>query len=440
MLKNRNIFAFLVLLLTMLFVVACSPAGTGTEVVEEEVPAEDDMAEDDMAEDEEMADDEEMAEEPYKIGFIAAITGGAAPLGEPEAATAEMIQAQLDEQGGITGPDGVTRPVEIIILDSQSNPDAATSAITQLIEEEEVDLLIAGTTSGNSLAMVPIATENQVPMISMAAAGAIVRNEDGSAREWIFKTPQDNLQSAEWQGQYLNTLGFANACYLFENNGYGQDTLASAQAVYPDYGVEIGYNDSFNATDTEFPQVQNVLADGCEVVVIGSTTNGSINMHNAVAQGAPDVAIVHGHGVCNQAFIDGLTDNKEGTPLPCGKLLVPDQLPDDDPQKDVVTTYIDEYTAFTGGDPISTFGGHAYDAFLMAIAALESLEGGQELDARRAAIRDYLETQIIDFPGTGGVFNMSAEDHLGLDFTALTFVRVEGDGYAFYPEDAWGTE
>jgi branched-chain amino acid transport system substrate-binding protein len=455
----RKSLVFALALFAALFFVACAgettteptdaptaePADDGGEEMTDDGGEEmtDDGGEE-MTDDggEEMTDDgggEEMTETTYKIGFIAAITGGAAPLGEPEANTAEMIQAQLDEAGGIEGPDGTMIPVEVIILDSQTDPDTATSAITQLINEEEVDLLIAGTTSGNSLAMLPLATEAGVPMISMASAGSIVEDPDtGEAREWIFKTPQNNIQSAFWQGEYLETLGISEVCYLYQNDGYGQDTLASAEEVYPDYGVSITYSDSFEPSETEFPQTLSVQSAGCEAAVVGATTNGAVNMHNALKQTLPDLPVIHGHGVCAQPFIDGILEEyRDGTPLPCGKLLVPGQLPDDDPQKEVVNTYINEYTAFTDGEPISTFGGHAYDAFLMGLEALRNVDPTLSLEERRAAIRDYLETEITDFPATGGVFTMSPEDHLGLDFTALTFVRIQDGSYDFYPEEEW---
>ncbi len=123
--------------------------------------------------------------------------------------------------------------------------------------------------------------------------------------------------------------------------------------------------------------------------------------------------------------------------MPCGRLLVAEGLPEDDPQKELLLTYIEDYTEFTGGEPISTFGGHAYDALLWAAEALESLDEGLTLAERRAAIRDYVEANIKDWPGTGGVFNITADDHLGLDYTGLTFVRVEDGGYVYYPEEEW---
>jgi branched-chain amino acid transport system substrate-binding protein len=426
------------LILTMLMV-ACTGASNNTETIEpaedsaENVSTEPEVEEPTDEGEETMAD----AGTVYKIGFVAAITGPGAGLGVPERNTAEMVADQLAE-GGITGPDGVHHEVEMIILDSESNPDTAASVTSRLIEEEEVDILVAGTLSGNSLAMVPLATEAEVPLISMASALSIVQDpETGEARHWTFKTPQENLHSAVWQAQYLSNQGITSVCYLFENSGYGQDTLAQGTAAFEEVGIEIAYSDTFERSDTEFPQILSVQSAGCEAVVVGSIPPGASLVQAAVKDAMPDMLVIQGHGVCNQQFIELAPQAVEGTPLPCGRLLVAEGLPEDDPQKELLLTYIEDYTEFTGGEPISTFGGHAYDALLWAAEALESLDEGLTLAERRAAIRDYIEANIKDWPGTGGVFNITADDHLGLDYTGLTFVLVEDGGYVYYPEEEW---
>lgn len=374
----------------------------------------------------------------YKIGFVAAITGPGSSLGEPERNTAQMIAEQLKEQGGVVGPDGVRHDVEIIIRDSESNPDAATSAVRRLINEEQVDVLVAGTLSGNSLAMLPIATEAQVPMISMASARSIVEDPDtGEARTWIFKTPQENIHSARWQADYLEAQGITKVCYLYENTGYGQDTLAQGTKAFEEVGIEIVYSDSFERTATEFPQMASVQASDCEAVVIGAIPPGASTSTAALRDAVPDRPVIHGHGVCNQTFIELAPEAVEGAPLPCGKLMVAEGLPEDDPQRDLLLEYIQDYTAFTDGEPISTFGGHAYDALLWTLEGLESLEEGMSLEERRTAVRDYIETNIKDWPGTGGVFNITENDHLGLTYKGLTFVKVENGSFVYFPPEEW---
>jgi branched-chain amino acid transport system substrate-binding protein len=74
---------------------------------------------------------------------------------------------------------------------------------------------------------------------------------------------------------------------------------------------------------------------------------------------------------------------------------------------------------------------------MWAVEALASLPDGMDLDEQRAAIRDYIESNIRNWPGTGGIFNITPDDHLGLTFEALTFVKVENGAWVYFPESAW---
>ncbi len=372
----------------------------------------------------------------YKIGFVSAATGGGSSLGLPERNTAEMLAAQWTD--GIVGPDGVHHDLEVIILDSESNPDAGASAVSRLITEDEVDVLVAGTLSGNSLAMAPLAEEAEIAMISMASSRRIIEDADtGEARFWIFKTPQENGHNAAVQTDYLAALGVSTVCYLFENSGFGQDTLANGQKFFGDAGIDIVYSDSFERGDTEFPQTTSIQSSGCEAVVVGAIPPVSALVTSALRDFVPDVPIVQGHGNCAFAFIELAPAAVEGVPLPCGRLMVADGLPDDDPQKSLLVQYVADYTAFTNGEPVSTFGGHAWDALQWAYEGLASLDEGLSLADRRAGVRDFIEGNITNWPGTGGVFNITPNDHLGLGFDALTFVRVENGAFAYFPPDAW---
>jgi branched-chain amino acid transport system substrate-binding protein len=373
---------------------------------------------------------------PYKIGFCAAITGGGSSLGLPERNTAEMLAEQYAD--GITGADGVHHALEFIIYDTESNPDTAASVASRLITEDEVDVLVCGTLSGNSMAVMPIATENQIPLISMASARAIIEDpETGESREWIFKTPQENLHSGEWQALYLDSMGITNVCDLYENTGYGQDCLAQTTVALEAMGIEIAYTDTFERSDTEFPQMAGVQGSGCEAVVVGAIPPGASMVTVAAREMLPDLPVIQGHGVCNQTFIDLAGDAAEETVFPCGRLMIAGLLPDDDPQKAVLLKYIEDYTAFTDGEPIDTFGGHAWDAIMWAVEGLESLDEGLDLAARRAGVRDYIENNIKDWPGTGGVFNITPDDHLGLSYDDLTFVKVVDGTWVYFPPEEW---
>jgi len=375
---------------------------------------------------------------PYRIGFISSATGPGASLGIPERDVARMVRERLVVQRGIIGPDRVRHPVDILIFDDQSSADVAASLARRLIHEERVTILVAGTLSGPSLAMVPIATEGRTPMISMASARSIIEDPATKRmRPWIFKPVPENLHSAQAQADYLRAVGVRRVCHLYENTAYGRDTFDSAQVIFGRANIAIAYSDSFERTATEFPQVARVRASGCPAVVIGSIPPAAALIHVAVRERLPRVRIVHGHGACSPDLIRTAGPAAEGAVMPCGKVLLAAELPPEDPTRAFNLRFVSDYQRFTGGAPISTFAGHAYDALHWSLVALRTLPDGLSLERQREAVREALERKIAPIVGTHGVFRLSPEDHLGFDYRDFLWVTVKGGKFTILPKDQW---
>jgi len=116
----------------------------------------------------------------------------------------------------------------------------------------------------------------------------------------------------------------------------------------------------------------------------------------------------------------------EGVRLPAAALLIADKLPSSDPQKPVVENYSRAYQAKTG-QAVSTFGGHAYDGLMILVEAMQRAKS-----ADSTKIRDEIE-RTKGYVGTGGIVNMSATDHLGLDLSAFHVLEIEGGDWMLVP-------
>ncbi len=373
----------------------------------------------------------------YTIGFAPSVTGGGSFLGDPERNVAEIIAARLDEAGGIQGPDGIWHEVEFIMGDTESNPDVAASLARRYIDEDEVVALVMGSLTPISMAISAVAMEAEVPYVSMASSSVIVKNPDtGEVYHWVFKSPQGNFEVAQWQVERLQAMGATSVCYLYENTGYGGDCYRNSSGQLTEAGFENVFEGAFERTDTEFPQVVGVEAAGCDVVVIGAIPPGASNAHAAIRTALPDIPIIHGHGVCVQDFITVGGEPIEGAELPCSAVIIAEDVPADVPQKEVFMDFKTAYEEYTG-EPVSTFGGHAWDALSWVIEALETLDEGMTLEEQRVAVRDYIEGNITDWPGTAGVFNINTEDHCGIDYTSFTWFKVEDQGFVPFPAEEW---
>jgi branched-chain amino acid transport system substrate-binding protein len=345
---------------------------------------------------------------PVVIGAVLDITGAGASLGVPERDTLELLAEQLNADGGIDG-----REVELIIEDNASTEDGAARAINKLITEDQVDIILGASRTGPSLAMRPVAESAEIPMISLAANQAIV---DGS--EWVFKTAQNDsvvIENivADAADKGYSTLGLAR-----DASGFGEGVEELFNSIGEEFGISVIATESFAPDATDFTaQMVNIRDAGADANIIWGIPPAAGLAQVAYRQLGIEVPVYQSHGIGNQVFLDTAGAAADGLVAPLGRLVVRDQLPDDDPQKEVITAFADAYEAEYGAGP-STFAGHAYDGFQLAVQALaEAGTDGQ-------AMREYLEG-VTDYVGVSGTFTMSADDHSGLTAEDLVLVTVE---------------
>ncbi len=352
----------------------------------------------------------------YKIGAILAVTGPASFLGGPEARTLEMLVEQTNAAGGING-----KPVELIIKDSGANPEKAISFAKQLIEEDQVLAVLGPSTSGETMKIKKIFEQARTPLVSCAAAEVIVN----PVATYVFKTPQKDSFAAQKIFQTMKDMGISKIAVLAGNTGFGKAGKEQLLKIAPEMGIEVVEAEVYDAKSTDLSAVVAKIKANKDVqaVVNWSIVPAQAIVAKNMRQAGWDVPLFQSHGFGNIKYVEAAGAAAEGIIFPAGRLLVADQLPDDHPQKPLLTEYIAAYEG-KYKEAASTFGGHAYDAFIIVKAAIE------KAGADKAKIRDEIE-KIKGLPGTGGVFTFSAADHNGLDIDAFEMITVK-DG-AFVP-------
>ncbi|HET7874905.1 MAG TPA: ABC transporter substrate-binding protein [Methylomirabilota bacterium] len=374
------------------------------------------------------------AAQEYRIGFVSAITGPASSLGVPERDVAVMIQKELEAKGGVTGPDGKKHPVKLIIHDDESKADTTVRVVKKLIGEDNVHVVIASSQSPTSLAVVPVVTEARAPLISMASSHAIVTPI--KERFWVFKTPQSNIHVSVHQIKYLKAKRYTKIASLYVNDAFGEDSRRGLAASIKDSGIEVVYEDKFEQTDKDMtPQLTRVKASGAQALIVHAIPPSASIITKQYRDLGLTIPLIHNHGVGNKPFIDLAGGAADGVIFPIGKMLVAESLPDTDPQKKVLLDFVAWYEKGTG-KPRSTFAGHAWDALQMTFMAFSKISPGAPLPEARARVRDELE-RVKNFAGTGGIFTMSPEDHVGLDERSMVLVRIEGGTWKYFPPEKW---
>ncbi len=354
------------------------------------------------------------AQEAYRIGAIFSITGPGSSLGIPERDTALMIEADVNAKGGIKGPDGKMHPLKLVIYDDASDETRAVLAAKKLIDEDRVTAIVGTTLSGTSLAIVDTVQKAEMPLVSCAAAIKIV--EPAAERKWVFKTPQSDHLIVGVLVDYLKAKGLTRVGWLNVDYAFGQLGWIEFEKAAQKAGLTVAANEKFGQKDVDMTaQLTRVKAASPQAVVIWSIPpSASIATKNYADLGIA-APLFQSHGVGNKKYIELAGPGANNVMFPAGKLLVAEQLADNDPQKPVLLAYARDFEGRYGSR--NTFGGHAWDAVQIVLHAM-----GQA-GADRAKVRSSIET-TRNFVGITGVFDFSPADHNGLDRRAVTMIQI----------------
>ena len=346
-----------------------------------------------------------------KVGAVLSVTGPASFLGDPEKKTLELYVDEINAKGGVNG-----QKLQLVVYDDGADANAARTFATRLIEEDKVVAMIGGTTTGATLAMMPLFEEAQIPLISLAGAIQIIE----PVRKWVFKTPHTDKMACEKIFGDLKQRNLTTVALISGTDAFGKSMRDQCVAVAPKAGITIAHEESYGPRDSDMtPQLTNIKGKaGVQAVINPGFGQGPAIVTRNYRQLGITLPLYQSHGVASKQFIDLAGPAADGVRLPAAALLVADKLPESDPQKKVVVGYKSTYEQKTG-QPVSTFGGHMYDGLMIMVEALQRAKS-----ADKAKVRDEIE-RTKGFVGTGGVVNMSPTDHLGLDLTAFRMLEIK---------------
>ncbi len=355
-----------------------------------------------------------------KIRAVFSVTGPASFLGDPEKKTAEMLVEQINAAGGING-----EKIELIVYDTEGDATKTNLAVRKLITRDKVCAIIGPTRSGSSLAVVPLIEKYKIPQLSCAANYKIVHNEKtGKPYKWIFKTPQSDGLAVEAIYAHMQKRGISKIALLSVTSGFGAGGRQELLRLASQYGLTIVADEKYGPKDTDMTaQLTKIKGTAAQAIVNWSIGPVQVTvLRNWRDLGMRGVPFYQSHGFGSRKNIELAAGAAEGVFCPLGAMNVAEKLPAGHPQKQVTMQYLKDYKA-KYNEPLSSFGGHAWDAIHMLVQAIQTAGCNKE------KIRDNLE-QITGFVGQHGVFNMSENDHNGLTKDAFQMVVVANGDWA----------
>ncbi len=346
---------------------------------------------------------------PIKIGALFAVTGPAAFLGEPERNSARMVIDEINKAGGVKG-----RKLELVAYDTAGDATKAVQLATKLIKDDKVVAIIGPSTTGETMAVIPVTEKEQIPLISCSAGSKIT----DPIKKWVFKTAQNDALAVGKIYEYLQKTKQTKVSILSVSDGFGASGREQLKSQAAKYGITIVSDDTYGPKDTDMTaQLTKIRGTHAQAIICWGTNPGPAVIAKNVRQLGIKTPLFMSHGVSSKKFIELAGEAAEGIKLPSGKVVVADVLPGSDKQKKPLMAFVMDYQKHYKAEG-DHFGGHAWDAVMLLRNALEN---GADT---AAAIRDQLE-KTRSFAGIGGSFNYSPQDHAGLGKDAFVLVEVK---------------
>ena len=351
------------------------------------------------------------ASEPYLIGVVVCESGPASTLGRPEGDSVQLAADEINKAGGVNG-----HPLQVTVIDDETSPANAVNAMRRLLDQHVLAIVGTSITQG-SLAMVPVAQQAHVPMISLASSASVI--EPVAERQWIFKIPPTDTAVARILQRHMKEAGITKVGAIYRNDDYGKTGIAHFQEAGKAEGFQVVDSEAIDATATDATtQLTKIRAANPQAILVWST----LPSVGVVTRGYRQLALgsmplYFSDGAADQRFLDQGGVALNGAFIATSRVSVASQLQNSDPSKKISKHYVEAFeAAYPKDKPANMFGGFAYDAMYWLKGALA------KSGPTPAKLRDALEH--VDYDGVSGVFRTTPQDHNGLAPNADVVAKV----------------
>ncbi|HEY4439059.1 MAG TPA: ABC transporter substrate-binding protein [Candidatus Elarobacter sp.] len=352
------------------------------------------------------------AAEPYVVGATVSESGPGASLGRPEADSMQMAVDEINKAGGVNG-----HPIQITILDDESNATTAVNNVRKLLDQKPIAILGSSLTQ-TSLAMIPVVQQAQIPMISYASSAQVI--EPVADRHWVFKMPITDYHTAQMMQGYMKKKGWTKVAVIYRNDDYGKTGLSHFKDAGKSFGFEVVDAEPIQANASDATtQLTHIKAANPQAIVVWTTLPTANVIIRGVRELSVPYPVLYSDGAATGVFLQQAGANLNGAYIASTKINVADALPSSDPQKKLLEHYISSFVRLYPKDaPVSIFGGFGYDGVYSLAQAIKDAKSTDP-----AKLRNALEH--LNYTGVSGTFHMSSGDHNGLSVFSAVLTQVE---------------
>lgn len=316
-----------------------------------------------------------------KIGFTAALTGGAAAYGKSEEEGVRLAVEEINKKGDF--------PIDLLVEDTKAVPADSMNATKKLIQEK-VSMIIGPMTSNEAKATGPIIQNAKVPSLEISVTAENITD----IGDCIFRNSvPESKNIPQTVKKTHKLLGYKTAAILYAHDNEQHVTAQKYfQKTMEEEGVQVIDVETFGSKDSEYSaQLTNIQHKAPDVIVVCSYYQEGSRILKKMREMGMDQPVLGDNG-----FVSPELGKMAGA---AADNVYVSSMWSADRKDEKVQKFVENYTKAYGRAP-DQFAASAYDGVYMAMDAMQ--RAGTTTDHKK--IRDAL-AQMKDFKGVCGTFS-----------------------------------
>ena len=379
---KKSVLVLLVLILSLALVTGCGNNGTNEEGNNTENAA-------------------------VKVGFMGPITGSNAAEGSAARNAFEMAFKVLNDSGELP------YTVEVVSMDDASKAETGASAATKLVAEDNMVAISGHWNSPVAEATIPICKQAGIPLVIWGAIGESLTSTDNYPM--VTRVCPTEVQENEPLAKAVyEDLGYKSIYIISDVTSYGEGNTKAMTALANQYGVEILGTEKIQVGTTDYrPILSKVKQANPEAVYFGGVAaDAGLCKRQMHELGMDDILYF---GISGLSSVDFFT--AAGAEAAEGTFVTK---PGVEPSKtELGQQFLDEYAANNYSEPVGAFTPYAYDAALVIINALKSIDGVPTAEQMVDAIANVQSE---------GLLGTTQFNEIGQTTNVATYTLVAQDG------------
>lgn len=247
----------------------------------------------------------EAPKEPIKVGMVFSFTGAGAYSGETNSHGATMAAEEINAEGGILG-----HLVQLVSCDNEGTLEKSIACVRRLVEQDDVDLIIGMSSSGQVIACKDVFLEYEVPFLTLMCSSASITEDTGTAggNIWVFRFPPHDGMMAEAFASFVGDE-VDSVCMMATNDEFGRGGVAVTRPFLEAAGVEVLVDDYHEVGEADFrPVITRWKGLGCEGIYLIPWSKDAAGFINQAHELGLEATVFSRDSMATPEFMEGLVD------------------------------------------------------------------------------------------------------------------------------------